>query len=65
MIEVLTKIRQADDIEINQIINAVTQRYKEVFPDWEVTFLSLPKNDPDACLRELELIAEFVRNHCN
>ena len=65
MEEVLLKIRQADDIEINQIIDAATQRYSEVFSDWEIAFLALPRNDPDACLRKLEQIAEFIRRHAN
>lgn len=63
MREILEKIRRADDAEINEIIEAVTLRYQEVYPDWEVMFLSLPRNDPDACLRKLDQIADFVRRH--
>lgn len=61
---ILSKIQQSDGDELSLIIAAVIERYKAVFPDWEVMFLSLPRNDPDACIRELELIMEFVRNHC-
>lgn len=42
LLNVLERIAQADDFEINEIIHAVIRRYKLVFPDWEVIFLSLP-----------------------
>ena len=45
--DVLTFIAQADDLEINEIIDALTARYKAVYPDWEVAFLSMPLNDPE------------------
>ena len=61
---ILSKIQQSDGDELSLIIAAVIERYKAVFPDWEVMFLSLPRNDSDDCIRELELIMEFVRNHC-
>ena len=44
--QVLEVIQQADDYQINEIINALTERYKRVFPDWEVVFLALPLHDP-------------------
>jgi hypothetical protein len=40
--DILAGIEQANDLEISQIIQAVIRRYKTVFPDWEVIFLSLP-----------------------
>lgn len=42
LFNVLERIEQADDFEINEIIQAVIRRYKLVFPDWEIIFLSLP-----------------------
>lgn len=43
--QVLAYIDAADDDEINQIIDALTVRYRQVYPDWEVAFLSLPRHD--------------------
>lgn len=43
---VLDGIRQASSYELDDMVNAVRQRYAELFPDWEILFLSLPKNDP-------------------
>ena len=42
LFNILERIEQADDFEINEIIQAVIRRYKLVFPDWEIIFLSLP-----------------------
>ena len=42
LFNILERIEQADDFEINEIIQAVIRRYKMVFPDWEIIFLSLP-----------------------
>ena len=44
--QVLEFIRQADDCQVSEIIHTLVARYKEVYPDWEVVFLSLPKNNP-------------------
>lgn len=65
MSDILSKIQQADDNEINEIIDAITQRYSEVYPDWEIMFLALPRHDPDACLRKLEQISNFIKRHYN
>lgn len=43
----LTKINQANDIEINQMLDAITARYKKCYPDWEVAFLALPRKDTE------------------
>lgn len=60
---ILAGIEQADDFEINEIINAVIRRYQAVFPDWEVMFLSLPKNDPEERRKALQSIINFLKNH--
>ena len=44
--QVLKFIQQADDGQVSEIIQAIVARYGEVYPDWDVTFLSLPKNNP-------------------
>ena len=40
-------ISQADDTQLNEITSALTARYKVLFPDWEVVYLSLPLRDPE------------------
>ena len=45
--DVLSYIAQADDGQLNEITSALTARYKVLFPDWEVVYLSLPLQDPE------------------
>ena len=55
-------ILSSDDDEIIAIEKAVTTRYKNKFPDWEVLLLSLPK-DPRKREQTLLQIVDFYRNH--
>ena len=43
---VLMYIDQADSGQVSQIVQALTTRYSQLYPDWETSFLSFPKNDP-------------------
>ena len=45
--QIIAFIHQADDDEINQIIDALTARYKRVYPGWEVIFAALPLEDTE------------------
>ena len=38
------KIAQASEGEIEKILKAVLQRYAELFPDWELSVISVEKN---------------------
>lgn len=38
------KIAKADTVEIEQILNAVLQRYGELFPEWEIGTVSFQKS---------------------
>ena len=58
--EIVHYINQADDIEINQIIDALTQRYKQVYPGWEVAFLAMPLDDPARRQAILELAMRCI-----
>lgn len=59
--EVLSKIVQADDIEISEIIKAVIRRYEAAYPDWEIIFLSLPKHDPVERCQRIEEALKFLQ----
>ncbi len=58
--EILKAIEEADERLICEIIKAVISRYGEIFPDWEVLFLSVRRaareriEDIDAHIRYLE-----------
>ncbi len=43
----LAEISRANDVEINQMLDAITERYKKCYPDWEIAFLALPLKDTE------------------
>ena len=43
--DVLEYIDRTDDLQLSEIIRAIIHQYNEVHPDWEISFLALPKND--------------------
>lgn len=44
MVDLAEQIAQADDTEIEQLLKAVLQRYAVLFPDWEISTISLQKS---------------------
>ena len=40
---ILSEINHAKPEELDQILQAVLQRYREVYPDWELITISLEK----------------------
>ncbi len=62
--DVLHRIEYADHEEIDAMIHAVQRRYKRLFPDWEVTFLSMPLgNEREKRAAARELIRFFQKNY--
>ena len=37
----------ADGYEIDQLLNALRRRYQRLYPDWEVLFISRPKQSQE------------------
>ena len=60
--EVLTYICQTDADQLSEIIQAIVQRYGQINPNWEVSFLSFPKNDPMQRDQMLRSILELHKN---
>ncbi len=44
MLNLVEEIAQADVFEIERLLEAVLQRYAVLFPDWEVSTISLEKS---------------------
>ena len=42
--DLLTQIAVTDADHISDVVSAAIQRYRELFPDWDIFFFSLPKN---------------------
>ena len=60
--QLLSHIENADDILIQQVIQAVIRRYSIVFPQWEVVFYSLPKK-PTQRRQHIETLIQFLQTH--
>lgn len=58
--ELIDRIEAADHDEIDAIIDALQSRYKRLFPDWEVAFLSVPGNNRR---EQARLLIEFIQKH--
>lgn len=64
MEEVIARIMQASDAELEPLLKAVLQRYAEVFPDWVVSTISYCKSEDkneqfDSAIRLLEHMKEL------
>ena len=57
--EVLQKIESADDYEIHEIMDAVRKRFAVVFPDWEVVYVSCPRNNKEERQKILDCISRY------
>lgn len=53
-------IYQAGDETMEEIFQAITRRYQDRFPDWEIVFLSLPKSKPDYRKQILDLTYKIL-----
>ena len=62
--DIVKKIQQADEIQLNEFIGAVARRYNALHKDREGAFLSLT-TDPYARDKELEDIIQFIRSCYN
>ena len=60
--EAISFILQANDMEIHEIMEAVSARYQNAFPDWDVVYIALPKNDTEARKRILDYALATLNN---
>jgi len=44
MEDLLTAIAQSDENTIEELLSAVRKRYAELFPDWDLSIISLQKS---------------------
>lgn len=61
--DVLYRIEYADHEEIDAMIDAVQRRYSRLFPDWEVSFLSMPTGSREAQIEQGKLLIEFIQKN--
>ncbi len=60
MFDLVEEIEKADEMELDSLLKAVLRRYAVLFPDWEVSTISLQKS----CDRneQLDRIIELLQN---
>ena len=62
MDDVIAKIQQVNAAEIEAVLNAVRERYSELFPEWEVVTVSIRKNaDKGKQLEEIISMLEKMK----
>lgn len=44
MLDLYAAIQQADSVEIESLLELVLRRYGELFPDWEISTVSVEKS---------------------
>lgn len=62
---ILRCIREADAKEIDEILNAATERRRQLFPDWEMVFFARPKQTPQEGEEEFQNYLQGGRNKKN
>ena len=58
--EIVDYVEKATEEEVDCILNAVFQRRRKLFPDWDMIYFALPKNDPAERKRLLEQSLEVL-----
>lgn len=61
--QTLTVIENASDYEIGDIMRSVIKRYKNLFPGWQIVFLSVPADDEKERAESIEQMLEFLKVH--
>ena len=56
-------LRSANVKQVDAVLKAAGERRGELFPQWEVIYLSLPKNDPERRLEMLRQILKIEENN--
>lgn len=59
--ELIRQIKQAPVEEIGDILQAAMERYRVLFPEEEILYLSLPKNNPQERQRLLQTIQPLLK----
>lgn len=61
--ELLERIYAANKEEINPILNAITERFAEIWPEWELMTLSVQGHDNDHRIEALQKSMDLLCNH--
>ena len=51
-------IGRASQKRTDMVLNAAMKRKRELFPDWDIVYMALPKNSPEERVKLLQRILE-------
>lgn len=57
--EVLAYIENADDMQLNAIMDAVEHRYRTAYPEWEVIYVAVHR-EKDQRKRDIDSIIDLL-----
>ena len=60
--ELLDRILRADSDELNDVMNAVTERFTEIWPEWELMIMSIHGHTAEAHLQALNKTRELYES---
>ena len=58
------KISSLPADQLNDVVQALVARYAVLFPEYDVTFLSLPRHNPPLRRRQLEQMLPLLMKEC-
>ena len=61
--QLLHRIENCVPGELDPICNALQNRYSELFPDWEVVFLSMPGGSPEKRREQGRRLIDFIQKN--
>lgn len=64
MDEVIRTIEQASTEEIQDLLQSVIGRYRELYPDWRILFVSVDQNATDEQSREVLKFVDKINHEC-
>lgn len=60
MDEILLKIEKAELAEIDELLGAAIDRKRELFPEWEILYLAMPKYDTKGWKQILDQVYSYL-----
>ena len=60
---VLEYIAQADEMDIQELMDAVLDRYHVLYPEWEINTFVLPRSLGEERTKRFEEIVSFMKRH--
>ena len=59
----LHEIKKMDSTELDVILQAVEERYRVLFPDWEIVSVSLPRHDLEMREMYLNMMIQYLKKN--